>query len=88
MYIIHRHEHRKATKVRKQQKRHITNEKKKKEQEKTPEKELKEMETSNPPDTQFKTQVIRMLNERRRRIDALSENSNKEIVSIKRTWKL
>ena len=34
-----------------------------KEQEKSPEKELNKMETSNLSDTEFKTLVIRMLNE-------------------------
>ena len=40
-----------------------------KEQIKTPEKQLKEMETSNLPDAEFKTLVIRMLNELRGGID-------------------
>ena len=48
-----------------------------KEQKKSPEKELNEMETSNLPGTEFKTLVIRLLKE-------LSENFNKEIVSIKK----
>ena len=48
-----------------------------KEQEKTSEKELKEMEASNLPETEFKTLVIRMLKK-------LSENLNKEKVSIKK----
>ena len=51
-----------------------------KEQIKTPEKELNKMETSNLLDAEFKTLVIRMLNE-------LSENFNKEIVSIKKVCK-
>ena len=49
------------------------------EQNKTPEKELNEMEASNLSDAEFKTLVIRMLNELRRRVDELSENFNKEI---------
>ena len=36
-----------------------------KDQDKSPEKELNKMEASNPPDTQFKTLVIRMLSEER-----------------------
>ena len=47
-----------------------------KEQIKTSEKELNEMEISNLSDVEFKTLVIRMLNE-------LSENFN----SIKKDWK-
>ena len=38
--------------------------------------------SSNLTDTEFKTLVIRMLNELRVRIDDLSENSNREIVSM------
>ena len=37
------------------------------------------METSNLPDAEFKTLVIKMLNELRGRVDELSENFNKEI---------
>ena len=47
-------------------------------------KELNEMQVSNLPDTKLKTMVIRMLKERRRRIDKHSENLNKEIVNIKK----
>ena len=47
-----------------------------KEQNKTPEKELNKMETSNLLDTEFKTLVIRMLNELRGRADELKENFN------------
>ena len=35
------------------------------------------METSNLPDADFKTLVMRMLNELQRRVDELSENVNK-----------
>ena len=42
------------------------------------------MKASNLPDTEFKTLVIRMLNEHRKRVDDLSDNFNKEIVSIKK----
>ena len=45
------------------------------------------METSNLPDAEFKTLVIRMLNELRGRVDELSENFNKEIENIKWKWK-
>ena len=55
-----------------------------KEKDKTPGKELNEREISNLPDTEFKTLVIRMLNELRGRIDELSKNLNKEIEAIKR----
>ena len=48
-----------------------------KEQNKTPGKELNKMEISNLLDTEFKTLVIRMLNELRERVDELSETSIK-----------
>ena len=54
-----------------------------KKQNKAPEKELNERETSNLPDTEIKTLVIRMLNKLRRRVDELSEDFNKEIENIK-----
>ena len=54
-----------------------------KEQNKTPEKELNKMEKSNLLDAVFKTMVMRMLNEFRRRVDKLSEDVNKEIGNIK-----
>ena len=40
-------------------------------------KELNEMETSSLPESEFKTLVIRMVNELRGRIDELSENLTK-----------
>ena len=46
-----------------------------KEQKKSPQKDLNEMEASSLPDTEFKTMCIRRYNE-------LSENFNKEIISI------
>ena len=46
---------------------------------KAPEKEFTKMETSNIPDAEFKTLVIRMIKELRGRIDELSEDFNKEI---------
>ena len=54
-----------------------------KEQNNTPEKETNKMETSNILDAEFKTLVIRMLNELKGRVDELSENFNKEIENIK-----
>ena len=36
------------------------------------------MEACNLPDTEFKTMIIRMLKELKRRIDEISENFNKE----------
>ena len=48
------------------------------EQSKTPERELQKMETSNLLDVEFKTLVIKMLNELWR-INALNKNFNKEI---------
>ena len=54
-----------------------------KEQDKTPEKELNEMEASNLPDAEFKTLVIRMLNELKGRLEELGENFNKEVENIK-----
>ena len=47
-----------------------------KKQIKTPVKELNKMETSNLPDAEFKTLVIRMLSELRGRADELRENFN------------
>ena len=41
------------------------------------------MEISYPVDADFKTLVIRILNELRRRVDELSENFNKEMGNIK-----
>ena len=54
-----------------------TNKQPNKHTKKPPEKELNQMKASNLPDTEFKTQVIKMLKE-------LSVNLNKEIVIIKR----
>ena len=42
-----------------------------KEHNKAPEKELNDMETSNLPDTEFKTLVTRMLRELRERVDEI-----------------
>ena len=47
-----------------------------KEHNKTPENQLNKTEIKNPPDVEFKTLVIRMLND-------LSENFNEEIGNIK-----
>ena len=41
------------------------------------------METSNPSDAEFKTLVIKMLNELRGRVDKLSDNFNKEVQNKK-----
>ena len=49
-----------------------------KEQDKTPEKELNKMETSNLPDAEFKTLVIRMLNELRRRVNELRTSTKRK----------
>ena len=54
-----------------------------KEQNKTPEKELNKMKTSNLPDAEFKTLVIKMLSELRGKSEELSETFNKEIGNIK-----
>ena len=54
-----------------------------KEQNKTPEKERNKMETSNLPDAEFKTLIVRMLNELRGRTDEVSEHFSKEIGNIK-----
>ena len=48
-----------------------------KEQNRTPEKELNKMETSILPDAEFKTLLIRMLSELRRRVADISVNSTK-----------
>ena len=56
-----------------------------KEQNIASEKELTEMETSNLPDAEFKTLVIRVFSELRGRVDELIENlNNKEIQNINR----
>ena len=53
-----------------------------KKQNKRLKKELNSMETSNLLDADFKTLVIRMLNELRERVDELHENFNTEIGNI------
>ena len=55
-----------------------------KEYDKTPERELNKMETSNLRDAEFKTLVIRLLNELWGRRDDLSENFNNKIRNIKK----
>ena len=55
-----------------------------KEQQKSSEKEVNEMEPSNLPDIEVKTTVIRMLKGLRGTMDGPGENSNREILSIKR----
>ena len=72
LYLIHRNKHSKVAKMRRQR-----NMSQMKEQNKTPGKELNKMEISNLLDTEFKTLVIRMLNELRERVDELSETSIK-----------
>ena len=52
-------------------------------QNKTPEKELNKMETGNLPNAQFKTLMIRMVNEQGGGVDELHENFKKEIGDIK-----
>ena len=47
-------------------------------------KKRNEMETSNLPDSEFKTLIIRMLNEFRGQVHELSENFNKKIESVKK----
>ena len=54
-----------------------------KEQNKAPEKERNKVEMSNLKDAEFKTLVIRMLNELKGRVDELSENFNREVENIK-----
>ena len=54
-----------------------------KEQNKTSEKGLNKMETCTLPDAEFKTLIIRMLNEFRGRVDGLRENLNKERGNLK-----
>ena len=46
-----------------------------KEQIKTPEKELNEMEISNPSDAEFKTLVIRMLEELREDLNSIKKKN-------------
>ena len=54
-----------------------------KEQNKALEKELNKIETSNLPDAELKTLIIRMLSELRGRVDELSEKFNNEIGTVK-----
>ena len=54
-----------------------------KEQNKSLEKEINKMETSNLLDVEFKTLVIRMLNELKGKVDKCSEKFNEEIGNIK-----
>ena len=54
-----------------------------KEQNKAPEKERNKVEMSNLKDAEFKTLVIRMLNELKGRVDELSVNFNREVENIK-----
>ena len=56
-----------------------------KEENKASEEELNKMETSNLLVAEFKTLVIRMINDFRGRVDEFSENFNKVIENIKRT---
>ena len=63
---MHGNKHREADKIRRQRNTYRI-----KEQNRILEKELKRIETSNVPDTEFKTLVIRVLNN-------LSENFNKK----------
>ena len=58
LYLIHRNKHREAAKMRRQRDMAQV-----KEQIKTPEKELNKMEISNLSDAEFKTRVLRMLEE-------------------------
>ena len=48
-----------------------------KDQTKSPEKELNEMETSNLPDVEFKTLVVRILNELRGKVDELTTSTKR-----------
>ena len=50
-----------------------------KEHKKITEKALNKMKTSNIPEAELKTVVVRMLNEHRGKVDELNENFNKEI---------
>lgn len=72
-YLLHRSKHRAASRMRKQR-----NTSQIKGQKKPPEMELNEVEATNLLETEFKTLIIRMMQE-------LSENFNKEIASIKDT---
>ena len=56
-------------------KKHVPNER----TEQSSRKRIHQMETSNIPNTEFKTVMIRMLKEIRGRVDELRENFNKEI---------
>ena len=54
-----------------------------KEQNKTPEKQVNKMQSSHLPDGEFKTLVIRMLNELKGRVNEISGSFSKEIGNIK-----
>ena len=68
LYIIQRNTHREAAKMRRQR-----NMAQMKEQIKTPEKEPNKMEISNLSDAEFKTLVIRMLNEFREDLNSIKK---------------
>ena len=77
LYLILGNKHRVSTKMGRQ--RNMAQMKK---QNNIPEKELNKMETSNLPDAEFKTLVIRMIKEHREKVE-LTENFNKDLRNIK-----
>ena len=68
--LVHRNRHRKAAKMERQRSRNHM-----REQKRYPE----IMESSNLTDAEFKTLIIKMLNELRGNVDDISENFNKDI---------
>ena len=77
LYLIYRNKHREAAKTRRQR-----NMAQMKEQIKTPEKEINKMEISNLSDVEFKTLVLRMLEELREDLSSIKkiQSETKDIV--------
>ena len=73
LYLIHRNKHRETAKTRRQ-----GNMAQMEEQIKTLGKELNEMEISNLSDAEFKTLVIRMLNELSEDLNGIKKSSQKQ----------
>ena len=70
-YLMHRKEHRKSAKTRRQKKHGM------KEQIKTPEKELNKREISNLSDAELQTLVVRMLKHLREDLNCIKKSSQK-----------
>ena len=72
LYLIHTNKHREAAKMRRQR-----NMAQMKEQNKTQEKELNKIETSNLSDAEFKTLIIKKLNELLENLNSIEKDRQK-----------